>query len=284
MNCVGYSRVSTQNQTDGHSIETQNQIIKSYARNNKLNIIQYYSDVGSGTKMNKLNNFNYIIDNYNNITLIVSNADRFSRNLSEACHYLDKMKKKNIILQCVEQNINSATLSSTRLLKTYINDAEFESKMIGLRIKKTMNTIKKKGGHVGGVRYGFIRKKIRGLPIIIKNDKEQLVINLIIDLRLGIKSSAEISESIKKITKINKPIIFYDKHDNEIEKFAKPFSLSFQEIADLLNDYKININNKKCKGITINNIFNRNCDKNIINKLKNKNVSIISKLFSNLGF
>ena len=96
MNCVGYSRVSTQNQTDGHSIETQNQIIKSYARNNKLNIIQYYSDVGSGTKMNKLNNFNYIIDNYNNITLIVSNADRFSRNLSEACHYLDKMKKKNI--------------------------------------------------------------------------------------------------------------------------------------------------------------------------------------------
>jgi len=284
MDCIGYSRISTKNQINGHSIQTQKENIKKYAHENHLNIIKYYEDVGSGTKMNLLNNLNKIIDNYKNIKIIVFNIDRFSRNLKDACIYLEKLKKKNIFIYAIEQNISNETISSARLLKTYINDAEFESQMIGLRVIQTQKHIKKKGGYIGGVRYGYIKKRVRNIPVIIKNNDEINIINLIIDLRLGIKTSKELSEIIIKITNINKPLVIYDKHDNEIEKFAKPFSLSFKEIADILNDYNIVIRGKNCKGTTINNIFNRNCDKNKIKKIKNQNMGILNKLFSNFGF
>ena len=284
MNCVSYSRISSINQKEGHSIQTQKEIIQKYANDNNLNIIQSYNDIGSGLKMNLLKNLNYILNNYSNITILVHNIDRFSRNLKDACLYLEKFQKKNIIIYAIEQDISNKTISSTRLFKTYINDAEFESKMIGLRVKKTLHNIKKKGGHVGSIRYGFKKKKIQNIPVIIKDSTENSIIKLIIDLRLGVKTSKELSESIIKITNTTKPLIFYDKYDNEIEKFAKPFTLTFKEISDILNDYNITIRGKKCKGTTINNIFNRNCDKNKIKKIKNPNIGILNTLFSNLGF
>jgi DNA invertase Pin-like site-specific DNA recombinase len=284
MNCISYSRISSINQTKGHSIQTQKEIIQKYADDNNLNIIHYYNDIGSGIRMNLLQNLNYILNNYSNIKILVHNIDRFSRNLKDACIYLEEFQKKNIIIYAIEQDISNDTISSTRLLKTYINDAEFESKMIGLRVKKTLGSIKKQGGHIGGVRYGFKKKRIQNIPVIIKDSDEDAIIKLIIDLRIGVKTSKELSEVIIKITNTNKPLIIYDKHDNEIEKFAKPFSLTFKEIADILNDYKITIRGKNCKGTTINNIFNKNCDKNKIKKIKNQNIGILNTLFSNFGF
>lgn len=284
MDCISYSRISSINQKEGHSIQTQKEIIQKYANDNNLNIIQSYNDIGSGLKMNLLKNLNYILNNYSNIKILVHNIDRFSRNLKDACIYLEEFQKKNIIIYAIEQDISNKTISSTRLLKTYVNDAEFESKMIGLRVKKTLNSIKKKGGHIGSVRYGFKKKRIQNIPVIVKDSNENAIIKLIIDLRLGIKTSKELSQVIMQSTNTNKPLIFYDKYDNEIEKFSKPFTLTFKEIANILNDYNITIRGKNCKGITINNIFNRNFDKNKIKKIKNPNVGILNTLFSNLGF
>tara|TARA_Y100000768_G_C23970975_1_gene680515 strand:- start:183 stop:1037 length:855 start_codon:yes stop_codon:yes gene_type:complete len=284
MDCISYSRISSINQKEGHSIQTQKEIIQKYANDNNLNIIQSYNDIGSGLKMNLLKNLNYILNNYSDIKILVHNIDRFSRNLKDACIYLEKFQKKNIIIYAIEQDISNKTISSTRLLKTYVNDAEFESKMIGLRVKKTLNSIKKKGGHIGSVRYGFKKKRIQNIPVIVKDSNENAIIKLIIDLRLGIKTSKELSQVIMQSTNTNKPLIFYDKYDNEIEKFSKPFTLTFKEIANILNDYNITIRGKNCKGTTINNIFNRNFDKNKIKKIKNPSVGILNTLFSNLGF
>jgi len=144
MDSISYSRISSINQKGGHSIQTQKEIIQKYANDNNLNIIQSYNDIGSGLKMNLLKNLNYILNNYSNIKILVHNIDRFSRNLKDACLYLEKFQKKNIIIYAIEQDISNKNISSTRLLKTYINDAEFESKMIGLRVKKTLSCIKKK--------------------------------------------------------------------------------------------------------------------------------------------
>ena len=284
MDCISYSRISSINQKEGHSIQTQKEIIQKYANDNNLNIIQSYNDIGSGLKMNLLKNLNYILNNYSDIKILVHNIDRFSRNLKDACIYLEKFQKKNIIIYAIEQDISNKTISSTRLLKTYVNDAEFESKMIGLRVKKTLNSIKKKGGHIGSVRYGFKKKRIQNIPVIVKDSNENAIIKLIIDLRLGIKTSKELSQVIMQSTNTNKPLIFYDKYDNEIEKFSKPFTLTFKEIANILNDYNITIRGKNCKGTTINNIFKKNFDKNKIKKIKNPSVGILNTLFSNLGF
>lgn len=272
--CVVYSRISTPNQTSGYSIESQINICSKYAKNNNFNIKGYYSDIGSGKKMKNLTELNNIINNYGNITLLVCNIDRFSRNLEEACNYLKKLDSKNIILYSVEQDVSNKNISSTRLLKSYINDSEFESNLIGLRVKKSINSIKKKGGYVGGVKFGYERKRVKKIPIIVKNKKEFDIINIIVNLRLGISSSEKLSNQIYKLTNINVPLKFFDKNDNQINHFKKPFTLTFKEIADILNDYKITIRNKKCTRSNVNTVFKKNCSKNKINKIKKSQINI----------
>lgn len=284
-NCVIYSRISTQNQTSGYSLETQNNICSNYAKNNNLNILNYYSDIGSGRYMSKLTQLNNLINENNNVKLLVCNLDRFSRNLEHACKYIFNLEKKKIILYSIEQDVSNENISSTRLLKSYINDSEFESKLIGGRVKRSLDEIKSRGGYIGCIGFGYDRKRIQGIPVRVKNKKEFDIINLIINLRLGVNNSKKLSKQIYNITNINVPLKFYDKNDNIIDIFNKPFTLTFNEIADILNDYKITIRKKKCTKNNISNIFKKNCSKQKINKLKKfkLNMNLLTNNMNNIS-
>lgn len=274
--CVIYSRISTENQKFGHSLNTQFTVCKEYADSNNLIIKNSYSDINSGTKMKKLEELNRLINENENVYLLVTNLDRFSRNLGEACNYIDKLDRKKIILYSVEQLVSTKNINGIREVKCILADAELESKRLGSRLKLTFDCIKKKGGHIGPARYGFKKKKLKNIPITIPDKYETEIISLIKNLRLGEKKSSELSKQITKITNINVPLKFYDKNDNEIIKFSKPFTLTYSEIANILDDYNIKIRNKKPNKINISNIFLSNSRKrkpnytnNLINNMNN---------------
>jgi len=284
MSNIGYVRISSLSQTNGQSIEVQKSIINEFGNINNININNIYSDVGSGTKMKNLKNLNLLIQENNNCTLLVVNIDRFSRNLYEGIEYLNILKNKNIILKSIEQNISSDNITGIRLIKSCMNDSEFESNTIGLRVKKSLNIIKKKGGHIGIAPYGFKKKRINNLPIKVKDKTEELIIDLIVNLRLGIANVSKINNIISKIKNKNMPLIkFYDTNNTEITIFDKPFTLTFLEIADILNDYEITRRNKKFTSNSVNTIFKNNCSKKTLNKVKKlkNNLNYIKK-FGNL--
>jgi len=270
MTLIAYRRISTQNQSNGHSLITQKKICDEYASNNNMNISNEYSDIGTGKNMKNLTNLNNLIDENNNCTLVVVNIDRFSRDLEQGLQYLKKLKSKEITLYSIEQNVSSDNISGLRLVKSYINDSEFESKTIGLRVKKSLITIKKKGGYIGGLKYGYQRCRLNNIPIKVKSSSEKKIIELIKNLRLGTSSSKNISKQIKQITANNKipDIKFYDIEDNEIEIFDKPLTLTYTEIADILNDYNIKKRNKKFTKYSVSNIFKQNCNTKTLKKIK----------------
>ena len=270
MTVLTYTRLSTISQTSGHSLDTQKNICNEYASNNNMNISNEYSDIGSGKYMKNLTNLNKLLDENNDCTLVVVNIDRFSRNLEQGLQYLKKLKSKNITLYSIEQNVSSNNLSGLRLIKSYINDSDFESKTIGFRVKKSLATIKKRGGHIGGLKYGFRRCRLNNIPIKVKSSSEKKIIDLIINLRLGITSSKKINELIKQITnnKNISDIKYYNKEDEEIEIFDKPFTLTYTEIADILNDYNIKNRKKLFVKSAVSNIFKQNCNTKTIKKIK----------------
>lgn len=274
---VGYIRISTSIQTNGYSIPAQKNIIKEYAKNNNLILYKEYTDIGSGTKMKKLIQLNKLIEENKNCVLLVVNIDRFSRNLYEGIEYLNLLKSNNIIIKSIEQNISSDNITGLKLIKNCLNDSEFESNTISRRVKKSLDLIKNKGGYIGVARFGFKKSRLNNIPIRIKNNIELLIIDLIINLRLGITNVKKMNNLINKIKKKTMPELkFYDIHNNEINIFEKPFTLTFIEIADILNDYEITRRGKQFTSASVYNIFKNNCPIKTINKVK--------KLKNNLNY
>ena len=285
MSVISYSRISSLSQKNGYSLSTQKNIIKEYAQNNNMNILNEYSDIGSGTNMKKLKNLNNLINENTNCMLLVVNIDRFSRNLYDGIEYLNILKSKNIILKSIEQNVSTDNITGLRLIKSCMNDSEFESNMIGFRVKKSLKLIKEKGGHIGPAPFGFKKSRIKNIPVKVQNKNELLIIDLIVNLRLGVSNFKKINSIIKKIKNKNMPSInFYDKNDNIIDIFDKPFTLTFVEIADILNDYEISNRNKLFTSASVYTIFKKNCSKSTINKVKKlkNNLNLVNN-FKNLN-
>ena len=282
---IAYYRISTKNQSNGYSLDNQKTIIRKYANNNNITITNEYYDIGSAyKKMKNLVSLNKIINEHNDSTLLVVNIDRFSRNLEEGIIYLKKLEQKNIRLYSIEQNVCSDNISGIRLIKGFINDSEFESNTTGIRVKKSLNEIKSRGGYIGIPRYGFKKSKLNKIPILVKCNYEQKIIKLISDLRIGITNSDIINKQIsiilnqKKINKLN----FYDRDNNIIDVFDKPFTLTFSEITTILNDYNFKYRkNKRFKVSSVTNIFKKNNKLKDIKKIKNINFNINSQ-FKNL--
>ena len=104
----------------------------------------------------------------------------------------------------------------------------------------------------------------------MKSPSEKKIIDLIINLRLGVTNSKKINKQIKQITNNNNisDIKFYDIDNNEIDIFDKPFTLTYTEIANILNDYNIKNRNKLFVKSAISNIFKQNCNAKTIKKIK----------------
>ena len=276
MKAVIYARVSSDNQTNNHSIDSQINLSTQYANNNNHFVTKIYSETCSGKKNFKKNTELYKLVNENkDIILIVYDIDRLSRSIMDGskCYY--SCKKKNIIIySIVQKTLYNFTLDKERLFFDALNQANYESNKIGQRVSNTFVTIRDKGGHIGPARYGFKKKKVNKIPILIKDDYEQEIIKFICLLRVGDKPSSIINEQLKKIVDNPVPINFYDKNDNIIQKFNKKYTLNFVDITNILNDYNIKYRNNKS--------FTKNNVSNIFNKNKKK-VGFIQQLFNNLS-
>ena len=275
MKAIIYARVSSENQKDNHSIDSQISLCTDYANKNGYYIDKIYYEICSGKNNLKKNCELYkLISENNNITLLVYDIDRLSRSITNGmdCYY--KCKAKNIIIYSIVQKILYNTIDTERQFIDSLNQANYESNKIGLRIKNTCKNIRNKGGHIGPAKYGFKKSKVNKIPVLIKENYEQEIIKFISLLRIGDKSSTEINNQLKKIIDNPVPLHFYDKNDNIIEKFNKPYTLNFIEISNILNDYNIKYrNNKNFTRNNVNYIFNQNKQK----------IGFIQKIFNNLS-
>ena len=137
--------------------------------------------------------------------------------------------------------------------------ATLESDVLSHRIRKNNKTLLKHGWMFGVPKYGFKTRFSNGIRKIVKSPVEQNIINFIITARTD-TNPLKLNMILKRILpKEKNPIVFLDKDYKIIKSFDKPNTLTFSEIADLLNEYKItNRSYKQWTSGSVNRIFKNN--------------------------
>lgn len=196
--CI-YTRVSTKNQAndEANGFDKQDKACEYYADkifDKKETSINYYSDIGSTyNNKSKLKQQLLMLDELKfNSVILIHDVSRLGRNSLQVLTFLQKIKNASSYIISVTDNV---CFGKSKILdkKFYhkIIDAEEKSDHKSMRMTKHIKAIKKMGGHIGRVSYGFSLKKINNVPKIVKNEEEQNNIKIIKKL-LKTKSYDEI--------------------------------------------------------------------------------------------
>lgn len=207
-----YLRTSTPRINDGQvSIEVQRNDLMKYCKLHDVAISSISLDEGTSARnMKNLEGLQIILDKIQpNEVLMVWDISRFSRNSLQALHLLEELSKKNIHTFFLQENIAYDNAMNKHYVRQALSSAQLYSDSISERVKAAIELKKSQGNHVGGTKFGYTTKNIKGVRRIVKSKKEQDTIKLIKDI-------------CKEYQKTNKVTNLTNKH--------------YDTIADLLNN------------------------------------------------
>lgn len=111
--CVIYSRVSTEMQVDGYSLEAQKNSVRRYALREEMIIVDEYEDAGkSGKSIEGRPSFKKMIsdikENMDIDYILCYKLSRFGRNAADILNSLDIIQSYEVNLICIDEGIDSS--------------------------------------------------------------------------------------------------------------------------------------------------------------------------------
>lgn len=267
-----YARCSTNTQLQ--SIQNQISICIDYCKDKDLNIVNIYKDIKNGHNITNLQIYS-IPENYQNISIIIADPSRLSRNISNTVDFIEKCNIANIKLHFVRDNLITDSNQDIKKIINLTCDAYIETQTLSKRLKTTFETKKKNGSMLGKVPFGMeLYNEINPLnQIIIRrfrpNHNEQQIIKLINMMYFGCNNMNDFYNCYQNLTNN----ITYRMTDNYNKEFEQIFYGNFTKktIMEFLNDNLI---------YNRNNIWTVNMINNILN---NSNDFPVNKLLSNVN-
>ena len=159
ISCVGYARVSTEEQAKGQSCDTQFYYLRQWAKENEWNYIKDYADKGiSGGKSQKerpaLNQILTDLRKKKFEATLFLGTDRLSRDADLAFSIMRKIFKKNMCVGFLSlanygliSDLEDPTLNL--LLRQLTSNDEYVRKNIQWKTKQAMAKYKLEGKHMG---------------------------------------------------------------------------------------------------------------------------------------
>lgn len=177
MNAVAYCRVSTDEQDQLNSLETQKEFFEAYAKKSGYSLVRVYSDKGiSGTKTKNRAEFNRMMADAQNgdfSVILVKDISRLARNtvdLLEACR---KLRDNGIEIQFI--NYKMSNMGNSEFLMTiFAAIAQEESYNTSQRIKFSKRYHAEQG-KVPNLVFGYDKIANDYLDLDI-NEKEALIV------------------------------------------------------------------------------------------------------------
>lgn len=181
--CVMYSRVSTEMQVEGYSLEGQITRMKSFADREEMIIVKKYEDAGkSGKSIAGRPAFQNMLDDIKGGEqidyILVYKLSRFGRNAADILNSLELIQDYGVNLISVEEGIDSSQASGKLLISVLSAVAEIERENI---LEQTMNGRREKARqglwNGGPAPYGYT---LNGDSLEI-NESEAETVRLIFD-------------------------------------------------------------------------------------------------------
>jgi DNA invertase Pin-like site-specific DNA recombinase len=254
---VIYIRASTKEQ----GVDAQKYNCEEFCFNSRLHIDNIIIEKCSAYKENKqvmLDNF--IKNNANkDINIVISSADRFSRNIKKADELVKIMNEKNINLISVKENITLNTAFGKHEFRKLISASQYESELISERVRNSVRYRKANNIHMGKAPYGY--STFNGK--LVKNNIEQKIIRFISTNVSRETTTNKLSANLLSLLKdINSesannfvPIVITNE-DDEYEYRAldnnEKFKPTMKTISEVLNDYNIHKRNRQWNTHSVN--------------------------------
>lgn len=239
--CVIFCRVSSFGQTGNFhiSFEVQEEKGNACARLFHLRVklvIKCVESAYSGTS----STIKKLINKFRGKNIIIYNVSRFCRNKASGVGLLEYALKCNTRLFFVDEGIiwDKNNQNNLSVLKRKLELAEEESRAIGKRVKDALAEKKRRGYFTGGVpKYGYKVIDVEGGRKAVPEEYEQAVIKFINMCREVGTSVKVLNEWVKQLSSANSDTINLEFSGKTVNRIHEP--LSYNEIANLLNDFDI---------------------------------------------
>lgn len=180
--CVVYTRVSSKEQTENHSLEWQKKYCTEYATKNNLSILGFFGGTYESAKNDERKEFNRMMRQLSHYKekvsyILVYSLDRFSRSGENAIYISSELKKKGIHVMSVTQPIDVSTHAGTLhqniqfIFSKFDNDQRRQKSVDGMREKL------KRGEWLGNAPTGYSYDRTHGTreQRIVINEKGKLI-------------------------------------------------------------------------------------------------------------
>jgi DNA invertase Pin-like site-specific DNA recombinase len=186
MKAAAYTRVSSQGQIDGTSLDAQTAQIQAYASLKGIDLVHVFSDPGvsggapivdrpQGAKLAKL------LESGTIDAIIVVKLDRAFRNTVDCLQSVEEWRKYGVALHIIDLGGNSVDSESPAgkfMLTVLAAAGEMERGMINVRCNEGRRARKAQGYHIGGgVPFGYDLDE--GTRQLVENPREQEITAMI---------------------------------------------------------------------------------------------------------
>lgn len=190
LRCYLYTRVSTEIQVDGYSLEAQKERLRKEAEHRGMKVVGEYSDEGkSGKNIKGRPEFqkmlNDIKDGKDKVDyVLVFKLSRFGRNAADTLNSLQYMEDFGVNLLCVEDGIDSAGAAGKLMISVLAAVAEIERENIKEQTMAGRQQKARDGKWNGGFApYGYklVHKDGEKGKVLEIDEKEAELVRLIYD-------------------------------------------------------------------------------------------------------
>ncbi len=221
-----YSRVSTEMQVDGFSLDGQVEEMKAFCARNNIIIVDDYADKGkSGASVAKRDDFKRMLQDIelhkDNVDyVIVYKLSRFGRNLTDTINSLQVLEANGVALRTVDGAIDTSSTIGRLITTILAAVAEMELENIHEQTYLGRKEKAKEGKWNGGIApfgYSISDGKTNEPDILVVNEDEAKIVRMIYDMftekrigiagivtelaTLGIQKTPRKNSSLTKITR-----------------------------------------------------------------------------------
>lgn len=153
MRCIGYTRVSTQEQADSRAgLEAQQHTIRQGCEVRGVELVAEIEDAGfSAASMERpgIQNAMALLAAGRADALMVAKLDRLSRSMVDFAMLMERARREGWNLIALDLGVDSSTPSGEMLANVLLSFAQFERRLIGQRTREALQQKKAQGIRLG---------------------------------------------------------------------------------------------------------------------------------------
>jgi site-specific DNA recombinase len=172
-----YSRVSSEEQVHGYSLDAQVNACKAFAAQRKWKIVNFYSDPGHSAKDDNRPGFARMIAHAQEQqfkAIIFHKLDRFSRNIENTLRYFRDLNSYDVLIASVTEDFDFTTAQGRLVFRMMALFAQWYLENLSSEVVKSKVEMARRGIQNGSVPFGYIKDN-ETKKISVVEEEAQLV-------------------------------------------------------------------------------------------------------------